>query len=62
MFVFMKGEGREEKRIKKVKENGKGKKKNTYLDIVGKRNEKREQNNKIIIIDGFTNLLLKIKN
>ena len=38
------------------------KKKNTYLDIVGKRNEKREQNNKIIIIDGFTNLLLKIKN
>ena len=58
----MKGEGREEKRIKKVKENGKGKKKNTYLDIVGKRNEKREQNNKIIIIDGFTNLLLKIKN
>ena len=60
MFVFVKGEGREEKRIKKVKENGKGKE-NTYFDIVGKRNEKREQNNKIIIIDGFTNLLLKIK-
>ena len=42
MFVFMKGEGREEKRIKKVKENGKGTE-NTYLDVVGKRNEKKKE-------------------
>ena len=42
MFVFMKGEGREEKRIKKVKENGKGTE-NTYLDVVGKRNEKKKK-------------------
>ena len=42
MFVFMKGEGREEKRIKKVKENGTGTE-NTYLDVVGKRNEKKKK-------------------
>ena len=32
MFVFMKGEGREEKRIKKVKEKWKGKE-NTYICV-----------------------------
>ena len=46
MFVFMKGEGREEKRIKKVKENGKGTE-NTYLDVVGKRNEKKKERKRV---------------
>ena len=46
MFVFRKGEGREEKRIKKGKENGKGTE-NTYLDVVGKRNEKKKERKRV---------------